>query len=266
MPDDQLQTSLLRARVDDRTGESDAPDDDPDPVDRKPVADLDEHELVERFEGLVGSIAQRIWDTQNMDVPFEDVRAYGFEGLLEAHDNYDPDRGVSFSSFAYYRIRGAIFDGFRKEGWSTRHQAFDVDDKVALNDHMADHAEVRAHLPRTKTFRDSIDHIDKMVGDTVTILLMRHFDLQDLETTAEAEQLEDVDRRQKLRLVRQSLEDLSDNEREVVLRHHFKGHQLNTIADDLGYSKSWVSRINSRAIDKIRDDCLEKMKCVERRT
>lgn len=257
MADDQLQASLLRARLDDATDAG--ADDDRDPTDRKPVGELDEEELVERFEGLVGSIAQTIWDRQSMDVPFEDVRAYGYEGLLEAHDNYDPDRGVSFSSFAYYRIRGAIFDGFRAEGWSTRHHAFDVDDRVALNDHMEDHAEVRAHLPRSKTIRDSIKHIDKMVGDSVTILLMRHFDLEDLETTEEADQLEETDRRQKLRLIREAIDDLSDNERDVVVRHHFKGHQMNAIADDLGYSKSWISRINSRAIDKIRDHCLEKM-------
>src|SRR5690606_300924 len=43
------------------------------------------------------------------------------EGLLDAARRFDPARGVSFRTFAYYRVRGAMLDGLRKMGaWSRR--------------------------------------------------------------------------------------------------------------------------------------------------
>ena len=43
-------------------------------------------------------------------------------GLLEAAERFDETRGVAFTTFSYYRIRGAIFDGLRQLGWMNRSQ------------------------------------------------------------------------------------------------------------------------------------------------
>jgi len=44
----------------------------------------------------------------------EDAIAYGIEGLIQAVDAFDEERGTSFASFAVRRIRGAILDAIRK--------------------------------------------------------------------------------------------------------------------------------------------------------
>lgn len=44
----------------------------------------------------------------------EDALAYGIEGLIQAVDAYDEERGTSFASFAVRRIRGSILDAIRK--------------------------------------------------------------------------------------------------------------------------------------------------------
>ncbi len=44
----------------------------------------------------------------------EDALAYGIEGLIQAVDAFDAERGTSFASFAIRRIRGAILDAIRK--------------------------------------------------------------------------------------------------------------------------------------------------------
>lgn len=251
VPDDDLKSSRLRSEIERKADEAEREKSD----EVADVTQLSKKRLVERYEDLVNSIAHGIHNRQKMDVPYEDVRAYGYEGLLEAQENFDPDRGVSFSSFAYYRIRGAILDGFRDEGWSMRDQAFDVNDYTAVNDHMESHNESRAHLPRSKSFKDSIKHIDKMVGDTVTILLMRQFDLQDLQITDDAEQQERVEQKEKLRVLKDALDTLSENEREVVVRYLYKDERMQDVADDMGYSKGWVSRIKARAVDKVRKYC-----------
>lgn len=219
------------------------------------VKSMSKEALVERYDNLVARIARDIQDTlEILEISLEDIRGYGFEGLLEAQERFDPSKNVSFASFAYYRIRGAILDGFRSEGWSKRNQSYEILDYVAANDHLADHHHTQANLPRNKTWRDSIRHIDHMVGDTVTILLMRQLDLQDLQATKDAPQTRDVVTRQRLDLLREALDELSENERDVIVRYHLKDESMGSIAEDLGYSKSWISRVNARAISKIRDE------------
>lgn len=45
----------------------------------------------------------------------DDAIGYGTEGLIQAVDNYDPERGTTFASFAVRRIRGCILDAVRKQ-------------------------------------------------------------------------------------------------------------------------------------------------------
>lgn len=48
-----------------------------------------------------------------MGVTREDLVSYGMIGLLEAFDRFDPHRGIGFTAFADYRIRGAMLDALR---------------------------------------------------------------------------------------------------------------------------------------------------------
>ncbi len=43
----------------------------------------------------------------------EDLASFGAIGLLEAFDRFDESRGIRFSTFAEYRIRGAMLDALR---------------------------------------------------------------------------------------------------------------------------------------------------------
>ena len=258
MSDDDFESAYLRAKIAAERDETDAESDDgDDSPERKSASRLSREEVVERHRDLVKKIAHDIRNDHPTDVPFEDVEAYGYEGLLEAHDSYRPDKGVAFSSFAYHRIRGAILDAYRREGWATRTRDSQIENLAALNDHMAEHQEATAHIPSPKTLRDSIRHLDKMVGDTVTIMFLRRFDLEQLQITEDAEPHDDLDRRRKLELVRDALGALSENEHTVLTRHTLRGESFSSIAEDLDYSKSWLSRVNARAIDKIRDQILQ---------
>ena len=61
--------------------------------------------LLEEHMGLVRSIAARY---RNLGVPEEDLVQEGAIGLLTAVDEYDPARGTSFSTYAFWRIRAAV--------------------------------------------------------------------------------------------------------------------------------------------------------------
>jgi RNA polymerase primary sigma factor len=61
--------------------------------------------LVEEHMGLVRSVAFRY---RNLGVPEEDLVQEGAIGLLTAVDEYDPARGTSFSTYAFWRVRAAV--------------------------------------------------------------------------------------------------------------------------------------------------------------
>ena len=61
--------------------------------------------IVEEHMGLVRSIAFRY---RNLGLPVEDLVQEGAIGLLTAVDEYDPARGTSFSTYAFWRVRAAV--------------------------------------------------------------------------------------------------------------------------------------------------------------
>jgi RNA polymerase sigma factor FliA len=62
---------------------------------------------------LVRVIARRVKREASAAVRLDELEAHGMEGLMQATRRYDRRRGASFSTFAGYRIRGAMLDALR---------------------------------------------------------------------------------------------------------------------------------------------------------
>ncbi len=83
--------------------------------------DTDErNELVMRELPQVYYVAARIRERLPKHVEMEDLVQAGVIGLLEACRNYDSTKDAQFSTFAKFRIRGAILDSLRKLDWGSR--------------------------------------------------------------------------------------------------------------------------------------------------
>ena len=65
-------------------------------------------------------IARRIHGRLPRHVPFEDLVHAGVVGLIDALNKFDLSKHVQFSSYAKFRIRGAILDSLRELDWSPR--------------------------------------------------------------------------------------------------------------------------------------------------
>ncbi len=84
------------------------------------MAASEKNQLVEQHLPLVQAIARKVKKTLGARIELDDLVAYGAKGLVEAAERYDARPGVAFTTFAYYRVRGAMFDGLRTMGWYSR--------------------------------------------------------------------------------------------------------------------------------------------------
>ena len=65
-------------------------------------------------------LASRIRERMPKNVDLEDLVQAGVIGLIEACRSFDCSKDAQFSTFAKFRIRGAILDSLRKLDWGSR--------------------------------------------------------------------------------------------------------------------------------------------------
>ena len=78
------------------------------------------NELAMRELPQVYYVAARISERLPRHVDMQDLVQAGVIGLLEACRTYDSEKDAQFSTFAKFRIRGAILDSLRKLDWGSR--------------------------------------------------------------------------------------------------------------------------------------------------
>jgi RNA polymerase sigma factor FliA len=77
-------------------------------------AQTQREELILSNVALVRHILGRLAARLPRGIDLDNLEAAGVLGLVEAANRYEPERGISFKTFAYTRIRGAIYDELRR--------------------------------------------------------------------------------------------------------------------------------------------------------
>lgn len=74
------------------------------------------------YQGKVMLLARRLAERlpRDSELQLGDLVSYGAIGLLEAFDRYDGTRNIQFSTYAEYRIRGAMLDALRSNDTFSR--------------------------------------------------------------------------------------------------------------------------------------------------
>jgi RNA polymerase sigma factor for flagellar operon FliA len=54
-----------------------------------------------------------------------------------------------------------------------------------------------------------------------------------------------------LHAVEAAIEDLPEDEATLIRRHYFNGERFDHVAGELGLSKSWASRLHTRAVRRL---------------
>jgi RNA polymerase sigma factor for flagellar operon FliA len=90
----------------------------------KPQPSLDREKTYQQYLPRIRLIARRISDRipPGSSITLDDLKSCGAIGLLEAIERYEPERDILFSTFADYRIRGAMIDALRAADEMSRYR------------------------------------------------------------------------------------------------------------------------------------------------
>lgn len=216
------------------------------------VAALSDDELVAKYGPLVQSMSAALAGQLQVSIELDDLVSWGYQGLLEARERFDPAAEATFSSYAYYRIRGAMIDGLRRTGWGARGAAIKLRDALAVNRYMESQALTYEGAPEPETFAESVERVEQSIGDCVTICLLNTSQLNRVGRCVQPTQVREVEAQDLRDELSRAINLLSQDEREVLVGYYIQESSMAEIAQEMGISTSWVSRIHANAVSSMR--------------
>ncbi len=208
-------------------------------------------QLIIQYLPYAASIAGRVMQMLSSAVDYDDVMCDARLGLLEAAERFDPSMNVDFKTFAYYRIKGAIYDGLRKSGWVPRALYAKIKFEQATNNYLE-------YMSSQRTLDGDDDQKAAEVYDTVNSLASIY--VISIDASEEPMEIEDTNAKSSEQLaqfqqlkghMKASIELLPAKERKLIKMYYFQNKTLEEAGSDLGLSKSWTSRLHARALEML---------------
>jgi RNA polymerase sigma factor FliA len=191
----------------------------------------------------------------------DELYSAGCLGLVEAANRFDASKGFSFSTWAEYRIRGAVLDYARSQdrlSQNNRRNARELTltlneltqffGRPPTNAEMASKLqwstnkvqEVKSFMEGSKVSSRSIEeHAELGHGGTI-----------DQTATTPEEQAEN---HELLQILRVSLSALDDQQREIVTGLYVEGLTTKDVAERCGVSISRVAQLRNETLEVLRD-------------
>src|SRR5438876_11693220 len=217
-------------------------------------------EVLRRHLPLVRRVVQRLAARKPPHIELDDLVSWGIVGLLDAIGKYDPKKEAAFSTYAQFRIRGAILDHLRSLDWVPR----SVRQKASLIEKVSRQLEGTLGRPPLEeeiaselgVSLDAYQELLTKVGE------MRLFSLEDLGfgggeerfsferaiEEGDADPLGTLLTRERVAIVTEAIRRLPERERTVVTLYYHEELTLKEVAGVLGLTESRVSQLHSQAV------------------
>ncbi|HKO15304.1 MAG TPA: FliA/WhiG family RNA polymerase sigma factor [Gemmatimonadaceae bacterium] len=224
--------------------------------------------LMREHLGLVHHVARQLARQMHDEVELDELVSAGTIGLAQAVESFESSRGLSFSTFAVPRIRGAMLDELRRQD----HVPRSVRRKGrALADARATLSTALGRPPRQAEMADALGipqpmlrqwELDVQSGNLLSLddgerkADDEHRSPRRMARTIADECVDDVDERiereQRQALLQIALQGLSRQERVVLALHYQEELKLQEVAQVLGLSPSRISQVRTGALEKLR--------------
>ncbi len=209
-------------------------------------------QLIDECQNLVHSLARQIHRKLPPHVSLEDLAAYGQLGLVEAAAEFDPSRGSRFSTYAYYRIRGSIYDGLSKMSWVSRAQYGKLRKEQMAGEVLRLESEENAASGKGSLQTDMRWFVDVSRALAVVYLATAGDDDENSGIRLEDKSLPEPQSQaicREMQVKIRALVDALPQEAATLIRAtYYEGLTLKEAGQRLGISKSWASRLHKRTL------------------
>jgi RNA polymerase sigma-B factor len=219
--------------------------------------------LIQKHAGLVRHVAK---DYRQSGEAFEDLVGVGMVGLINAVDRFDPERGTRFATFAVPTIKGEIRRHFRDRGWGMRVPRR-IQELVHKIKQTADRlSQERGRSPTYAELAASLNVTEEQVVEAVeastqydllsTDSLSSSIGSGESELTSQEREgapdpaIESVGDRE---AIKAALSRLPARERVIIILRYYQELSQTEIARRLGISQMHVSRLQHRALDRLKE-------------
>ncbi|MCH5196773.1 MAG: FliA/WhiG family RNA polymerase sigma factor [Oscillospiraceae bacterium] len=212
------------------------------------------NEIVLKNMTLVRTVAMSM---RNMYIKFgevDDIVNEGVIALMDAIEEYNPERGAKFETFASLKIKGAIIDYIRKQDWIPRNvrkfaKSLDKANSLLYNlyGRVPTTAELAQHLGM-----DEAKLIKYMADCSCTITLsfeeLLYEDNINEPSAKDTATDKELMREEMVSVVSEAISELKDNERKVITLYYYKNLKYSDIAKALGVTESRICQIHTKAV------------------
>ena len=211
-------------------------------------------------EHLVAKLARR------MNLPSSQLDEFisaGNLGLVEAAERFDPANGTDFRAYAFLRIRGAVIDTIRRIS-SLSGKAYRLARALEAAHDLREQQESQRLLGKPVAVDPEADQRLAAILDCVAkgalAFRLSYFDWEGQAQHGERRQLtphEELEKSEARQHLKEVVRTLPARERQLIEDYYFNGKSFKEIGKGPpAISKSWVSKIHARAIDRLRKQLL----------
>jgi len=205
--------------------------------------------LQSQHQGYAEALATEIARRLPSHVERDELIGFAMVGLAEAAGQFDPSRGVSFETFAYYRVRGAVFDGIRKIAWlPPRTRGFVAAEAGA--DLVAETAAREGTEVDVSELCSAFSRATRRMGAVFLASQLGSIEDGRCDDVGASDAAE---RRELRRALSAAVEALPDDDRRLVQALYVEQRSMTECARELGVNKSTVSRQHAKVIDRLRE-------------
>jgi len=217
------------------------------------------NEIVLQYMDMVSKTAVVLRNMYAKGYDVDDLVNEGMLALISAVENFNPQRGVKFETFASIKIKGAIIDYIRKQDWiprSVRKFGRKLEEAYGTLYHDLERTPTNAELAEFLELTE--DRFEKMLADTANTNTLSFEELlyEDNFTLYSTKDDGGVDARlysqERKNIIAQAVSQLKPKEQQVVSLYYYENLKLSEIADILGVTESRVSQIHSKCMLMLR--------------
>lgn len=228
---------------------------------KKKNTEIDREKLVQQFLPRVKYYANRYSFGLPPELSTEDLISAGIVGLLEAVERFDTSKNASISTFADFRIRGAMIDEIRSMQWASK------DARKKLEDLRSTYNSMEKELNRPVTDEEvaerlniSYDDLYKIlsIANKMSILSLEEIGIDskgnpvDILEIIPDRQSKDIIEELNLKEIQQALgkfiDELPETERMIISLYYYDELTMKEIGKVMNLSESRICQLHGKAI------------------